>query len=168
MVDRFVNASQDTDRHDRDEVLSMATSMHAQFSGNEGTPFRRSRRTRGQATVEMALAVPIFFLLLIGMVEYGRALMMRHTMTDAAREGARLAALLNADAADVESTVHELLEGGGLNLSQANIIITGTNATTGGNASVAITYPYQSLVLGLIHFSSDTVTLSVQSTMVHE
>ncbi|MBI4470191.1 MAG: pilus assembly protein [Acidobacteria bacterium] len=146
----------------------MATSMQTQFSGSESTPIRRSRHTRGQATVEMALAVPIFFLILVGMVEYGRALMMRHTMTDAAREGARLAALMNADATDVESTVSDLLLSGGLTLSQANVTITGTNASTGGNASVAITYPYQSIVLGLIHFSSDTVTLSVQSTVVHE
>ncbi len=51
--------------------------------------FGRRDRTRGQAMVEFALVLPIFVLLLCGMLDFGFALFNRMTVINAAREGAR-------------------------------------------------------------------------------
>jgi len=55
------------------------------FSGN-----RRDGES-GQALVEFALIVPIFLLLLLGIVEFARAWNVYEVLTDASREGARTA-----------------------------------------------------------------------------
>jgi hypothetical protein len=52
---------------------------------------------RGQAVVEMALILPVLLLLLIGMLEFSRAWHAKQVITDAAREGARLAVVQDAD-----------------------------------------------------------------------
>jgi hypothetical protein len=53
---------------------------------------RRPRRT-GQALVEFALVIPIFLLMLFGLIDMGRFVFMSSTLSQAAREGARLAAV---------------------------------------------------------------------------
>ena len=58
----------------------------------------RSRRDdRGAAAVEFALVLPILILLLFGIVDFGRMLAAKITITEAAREGVRAAALIGAD-----------------------------------------------------------------------
>lgn len=53
---------------------------------------RRNRGTpRGQTLVEFALIIPIFILLLMGVLDLGRAVYAYHTLNNAAREGARQA-----------------------------------------------------------------------------
>jgi Flp pilus assembly protein TadG len=46
---------------------------------------------RGQGLVEFALVVPLFLVLLFGMVEFGRAWMTKNILTGAGREAVRLA-----------------------------------------------------------------------------
>ncbi len=48
---------------------------------------------RGQALVEFALVIPIFLLLLFGIVDVGRMVYMNSTLSQAAREGARVASV---------------------------------------------------------------------------
>lgn len=54
----------------------------------------RSRRARsgGQTLVEFALVFPVFMAILFGMLDVGRFVYMGSTLSQAAREGARLAA----------------------------------------------------------------------------
>jgi len=62
-------------------------------------PFRsghRSERSRGQALVEFSLVIPIFLLVLMGLFDLGRAVFSYNTLTNAAREGARMA-IVNQD-----------------------------------------------------------------------
>jgi Flp pilus assembly protein TadG len=65
------------------------------------TIYRRQRGTRssgrrGQALVEFALVIPIFLLLLMALFDMGRAVFAFNTLTNAAREGARIA-IVNQD-----------------------------------------------------------------------
>ena len=53
---------------------------------------RRRPRTRGQALVEFALVIPIFLLMLAGMIDFGLGLYSYMTINNAARDGARLGA----------------------------------------------------------------------------
>ena len=54
---------------------------------------RRSARERGQALLEFALVVPIFLVLVFGIIDFGWALRSWITVTNAAREGARIGAV---------------------------------------------------------------------------
>ena len=56
----------------------------------------RTKRTRdlnctGQALVEMAIILPLLLLLVMGIFEFGRAMYIKNTLTQAARSGARAA-----------------------------------------------------------------------------
>ena len=54
-------------------------------------PCLRHRAT-GQSLVEFALVIPIFLLILFGLIDMGRAVYSNNTVGQAAREAARLAA----------------------------------------------------------------------------
>jgi Flp pilus assembly protein TadG len=60
-----------------------------------GTPGRRASRPRprGQSLVEFALVFPIIVLLIMGFAEIGRAVYAFNTIANAARQGARVAAV---------------------------------------------------------------------------
>lgn len=51
----------------------------------------RGRKSRGQALVEFALLIPIFLLIVVALFDFGRAVFAYNSVTNAAREGARLA-----------------------------------------------------------------------------
>ena len=53
--------------------------------------FTRRRARHGQALVEFALVIPLFLLLLVAIFDLGRAVFAYNTLTNAAREGARMA-----------------------------------------------------------------------------
>ena len=63
------------------------------MSGHPVEACRVRDRERGATAVEFALLLPVLLLLLFGIVDFGRALNAQITLTQAAREGARLAAL---------------------------------------------------------------------------
>lgn len=83
----------------------------------------RSRGRRGAVTVETALALPICVLMLLGILEYGRFAMVRNVLTNAAREGARYAAVNTATAttANVQAVVQQFLAGQGAQLGSLTI-----------------------------------------------
>ena len=68
---------------------------------------KRIRNERGSVAVEFGLIAPIFFLLLFGIIDFGRAFYTVHDLAAAVREGARYAAVLDdpAGRADEVRTV---------------------------------------------------------------
>jgi Flp pilus assembly protein TadG len=68
---------------------------------------RRGGKNRGVAAVEMAFAMPLLILLIFGMIEVGRALMVQQVLTNASREGARLAVTGGATAYSVTEAVED-------------------------------------------------------------
>lgn len=58
------------------------------------------RRERGQALLEFALAGIVFFLLVFGMIDAGRAVWSYNTLAEATREGTRYAIVHGADSSD--------------------------------------------------------------------
>jgi Flp pilus assembly protein TadG len=66
-------------------------------------------RRPGAAVVELAVVAPVFFLLIFGLVELGRTIMVQHALTEAARAGCREAILsttINAEDADQAARQH--------------------------------------------------------------
>lgn len=68
----------------------------------------RSRRT-GAVTVEMAIAVPLLFLMIFSAVEFSRMNMIRHTVDEAAYEAARRVIVPGAEASDAEELAERVL-----------------------------------------------------------
>ncbi|MBM4283637.1 MAG: pilus assembly protein [Deltaproteobacteria bacterium] len=50
---------------------------------------RFSRGQRGVAAVELAIIIPVFLLMLFGVLEFGHTWYIQHALTNASREGAR-------------------------------------------------------------------------------
>jgi Flp pilus assembly protein TadG len=72
--------------------------------------FRSCRRKRrGASVVEFAIVSPVFFLLVFGMIEYGRMVMVQQVLTNAAREGARIGVMDGATQTSVTSAVNNYL-----------------------------------------------------------
>jgi Flp pilus assembly protein TadG len=69
----------------------------------------------GQSTIEFALVLPILLLVLFGITEFGRAIMVTNILNTASREGARLAAVSAVGDTIVEHRVKEVLAAANLN-----------------------------------------------------
>jgi Flp pilus assembly protein TadG len=76
----------------------------------------RHRSKRGQSLVEFALVLPVFMLVLAGILDFGFMLYSRMTVINAAREGARAAVVSIDDPTAIPSLVHNrvLAVAGGL------------------------------------------------------
>ena len=106
---------------------------------------RRKRNRRGAAAVEFAIVAPMFFLMLFGMIEFGRMLMVQQLLTNATREGARYAVLEGSTEAEVENLVVDYL-GKTMVTIDANDITVDPDpevADAGAPISVSVTVSYQ-------------------------
>src|SRR5688572_18318054 len=69
------------------------------------------KNRRGTAVVEFAIVAPVFFLLVFGMIEYGRMVMVQQILTNASREGARFAVIQSTnDTTAVQDRVEDYLQ----------------------------------------------------------
>jgi hypothetical protein len=59
---------------------------------------KKKGKERGAVAVEMAIVLPLLLLILLGIIEFGRALNVQVSLTQAAREGARYAAIHHGEA----------------------------------------------------------------------
>ena len=67
---------------------------------------KSKQKERGAVAVEMAVLLPLLLLILIGTMEFGRVFNVQNSLTQAAREGARNAAIHYSDGTmDVNGTV---------------------------------------------------------------
>ena len=113
----------------------------------------RLKNERGSALLETALTLPLVLLLSVGIFEFGRAYQMFQVMTNAAREGARVAVLPGSLDTDVTARVQAYLAAGQIaNTSSATIAIDHTKTVSiGGNnapaTQVTVSYPFSFMVL---------------------
>lgn len=110
----------------------------------------RSGQDRGAVAVEMALLLPVLILLLLGMMEFGRAFNAQITLTNAAREGVRVMAITNnADRAREAATAAAATLDPGLvasNFTPAPTSCpTGTAGTTTSRTTFIIQYELSTL-----------------------
>ncbi len=69
------------------------------------------KNSKGNSIVEFALVLPILLLVLMGILEFGRAIMVSNVLHTASREGARVAAVaLAGDSATVRDRVDVVLD----------------------------------------------------------
>lgn len=102
---------------------------------------KTKEKERGAVAVEMAIILPLLLLILIGVIEFGRALNVQVSLTQAAREGARFAAVHYQDGAvDVAGTALSSapsLDGLGVSVSDnASSCAPGSNVTVTTSVSL--------------------------------
>ena len=74
----------------------------------------RLRNERGNALLETAVTLPIILFVSVAIFEFGRAYQVQQVLTNAAREGARIAVLQGISDDDVRTRVRNYLTDGGL------------------------------------------------------
>lgn len=128
------------------------------MDSSAGLARRRERSHRGAAMLEFAIILPILLLLVMGIIQFGRAYNIVVSLQGAAREGARALALCNTstpcagvDAAVTSATATSISS------------ITQTPCTAaGGQARVQATRAFE---IGIPFIPSVTVTLRGDASM---
>ena len=77
---------------------------------------------RGAAIIETALTFPLMLLVAVGIFEFGRAYQTWEVLTNAAREGARVAILPNQASDAADARVRSYLQIGGLNYDTSVVV----------------------------------------------
>jgi Flp pilus assembly protein TadG len=148
---------------------------------------RNGKRKRPAATiVESAFVISITLLLLFGIFEYGRFVMTKQLMDNAAREGARwaVANTYTGTTAQVQAVVDAKLGPGSKQLvgyssstsisvyaadSSGNIIsgVTWSNVSFGANIAVVVTGTYKPTLPSFL-FMNSTIALTSKAVMGSE
>jgi Flp pilus assembly protein TadG len=112
------------------------------------------RGERGQALIETAIMLPILLLVSVSIFEFGRAYQTWQVLTNAAREGARVAVLPDSTASDVDARVRTYLASGQLQSSPDMVGVTidrnvdmSIGAATAKASVVTVNYPFSFMVL---------------------
>jgi len=127
------------------------------------------RNRRGAAVVEFAIVAPVFFLLIFGMIEYGRMVMVQQVLTNASREGARKAVLEGVSDSEVQTAVSSYLTSA--SISGATVTVTTTAAVppdVADSRTVTVTIPFSQVSWLPSPMFLGTTTLTASSTMRSE
>lgn len=142
---------------------------------------KSDRRRRGTAVVEMALVLPIFVAVVLGIIEFGRAMMVGQMVTNAARESTRLAIIDGSTNSSVTTWVKDFLQSS-IGVASADVTVQITVEAAPGNPSpgnqIGSALP-RDLVTVRVEVPFDKVSyipgnylngkkLSAQSSMRHE
>ncbi|MGH7551129.1 MAG: TadE/TadG family type IV pilus assembly protein [Gemmatimonadota bacterium] len=137
---------------------------------------KRPKRDSGQSVAEFAIVLPILLALLVGIFEFGVAWNRKQVLTNAAREGARLAVLPNTfSEAAVNATMDSYLTSAGIapadvsrDLEMCSVPCTGDTVTI--ELTMNHTMPFISSIAGLLSASptAGAVTLTSVVNMRHE
>ncbi len=106
-------------------------------------------KRRGAAVVEFAVVSPLLVLLLLGMIEVGRAMMIGEVTAGAARVGARAAVITGATNTGIANTVSSYLQAGGVRGAATTISVNGaagvdlSAAKTGDAIQVTVQAPME-------------------------
>jgi Flp pilus assembly protein TadG len=136
---------------------------------------------RGAALLEAAVTIPMLLLIAVGIFEFGRAYQTWQILTNAAREGARIAVLPDPTPGIVEQRVRDYMQAGQLREWNTANVIVNRNATIQVNGAsvlaseVTIEYPFTFMVLKpvgrLVNPSTtlgDAVTMRADAVMRNE
>ncbi|HXT33635.1 MAG TPA: TadE family protein, partial [Vicinamibacterales bacterium] len=83
---------------------------------------KRIRSEKGAALLEAAITVPIILLISVGIFEFGRAYQTWQVLTNAAREGARVAVISGTTDDAVKARVVAYMQNGALNDGAATMV----------------------------------------------
>jgi Flp pilus assembly protein TadG len=123
---------------------------------------KRIRNQKGAALLETAITIPLILAVCVAIFEFGRAYQTWQVLTNAAREGARVAILAETTNSQVTAAVRNYMQTGQLpKYSSASVTVERTVPFGANTASrVTVTYPFDFTVLNpvmrLLNSSSTT------------
>jgi len=137
-----------------------------------------SKNERGAALLEAAVTIPLILVISVAIFEFGRAYQTWQVLTNAAREGARVAVIAGTTDAQVTSAVRTYMTSGRLtNAATAPVVVERNVALGINNASrITVNYPFNFMVLSpvvrLVQRTSTlgqgTLTMSAVAIMRNE
>ncbi len=135
---------------------------------------RRARSEDGAELIEFSLTLPLLLLVVLGIIEFGFLFQEYEVVTNAAREGARIAVLPHYSQADAQTRVTQYITAGGLDPARTTVLpVTTQSVPVGGgcvsvmNVGVEYTHPVPFLSGITSYFGSSfgTITLRGNSSM---
>lgn len=126
------------------------------------------RNEKGQGLVEFALVLPLLLLLLLGIIQFGIIFSSQIAITNAAREGARVAAV-GANNGEIRDRINSSI-GGHIFLPQledANIVYPASNLVEGDEVTVTISGVQLKLIVPVpdVFVPGSVIMLSGQASM---
>ena len=100
---------------------------------------------KGAAAVEFAIVAPLFFLLVIGCIEFGRALMVQQVLTNSSRVGAREAITLTATESEAVTAANEFAAAASVTGTTVTVTPNPSTASAGDMISVTVSVPFSSV-----------------------
>src|SRR5689334_14468573 len=79
-----------------------------------------TRVRRGTAAMELALLAPFLFFLALGLIEMGRAMMVKVALANAARKGCRTGIRADKSSSDITSEVKNIMTDNGYDTTKFN------------------------------------------------
>ena len=131
-------------------------------------PGKQRRRERGQSLVEFALVLPLFLVIVMAIADFGWGFRDYMTVTNSAREGARLG-ITGSSSTDIKAKTTSTSAG---LLSTGDVTVTNAQGSSGTNLVVAVAYTYNFVtpIGSMIHFLTggtfpSSVPLAATTTM---
>jgi TadE-like protein len=112
-------------------------------------------RERGSSTVELLFALPMLFLVMIGIVEASRAWLTASVVNAAAREGARTGVRPGVfggttfDPGPALAEIDSILSGMGLSAGSSRSVTCGAPCQPGSPVTATVSVPFTSILPGL-------------------
>jgi hypothetical protein len=133
-------------------------------------PARRGgrRSDAGMALIEAAFVLPILLLVMMGMLDFGRAFYFKHMLDEAAREGCRVAVVTTPDPDIVTTRVDDLLSAGGI--TPTSVTVAGPDPAHMVTVTVDATFTFVTPgIYAMFNANfSNTLAMRGQSTMRFE
>ena len=129
-------------------------------------------RERGSAMVETAICIPLLLVLMVGIFEVGRAYETWQVLTNAAREGARMAVTPTGSTADTTALVRQYMSNGQLTKAATATVVINEAASINVNGNpvsasqVTVDYPFEFIMLQpVVRLVSPAATVGGPITM---
>ena len=127
----------------------------------------------GAVAAEFALLLPVFLLILFGIIEFGMMMYGREIVTNAAREGARAGIVQGPPkrtSGEITTIANNYLQGTGINQADVTFTPTGAGLATPNTLTVTAQYNYNFLIpyIPAVTGISNPLIITTQVVMRHE
>jgi Flp pilus assembly protein TadG len=125
---------------------------------------RKGQADQGAAAVEFVLVLPVLLIVLFGIIDFGRLMYAKLELAEAAREGARAAALVSVD--DSRNTINDIVAEMSSDMdSPYSISGCGSSPGPGDDARVTLVYHFSFVTPFLGIGGDDGLTLTQTAVM---
>ena len=150
------------------------------FQGQQSMALRKGHKRYGASAVEMAIALPLLLLIVFGIIEFGRAIMVHQVLVNSAREATRRAVIPGATDAQVLTSISNYMSSAGITGYTVALAVDGTtktldssssnitNAPSKSTISIQISVPHNKVSFGIIRLIASNRNFAASAHMRKE